>query len=189
MSHVFAKGHRIRVAIAGADFPEVWPTPFSGVYSIHRNATRRSRVNLPIVGTGSGLQESNLRPPPQKKGSPSSSAWSVAKWEVSRDVVDSLVSWEVQAKGGWSSADGLAREDTVSGMVTSVSQHNPSHVIAKADHQAIEKSRGEVTKIEADCFTRSDETAYHVSAVLKIYINDLPFRTRSWTASYPRKLL
>ena len=45
----FAPGHRIRVAVASADFPNVWPTPQPGRNEVHRGAGTPSRLVVPVV--------------------------------------------------------------------------------------------------------------------------------------------
>ena len=45
----FPRGHRIRLAIASADWPNVWPTPEPATNTVHRGAERPSRLVLPTV--------------------------------------------------------------------------------------------------------------------------------------------
>ncbi len=45
----FPAGHRIRIAIATADFPNVWPTPELATLDVHRGAATPSRIVLPVV--------------------------------------------------------------------------------------------------------------------------------------------
>ena len=49
VSYVFEPGHRIRIAIAGADFQNAWPTGIAAVHSIHRGGNHPSRIVLPVV--------------------------------------------------------------------------------------------------------------------------------------------
>ena len=45
----FEPGHRIRLAVSSADFPNLWPTPFPGANRVHRGAGTPSRLLLPVV--------------------------------------------------------------------------------------------------------------------------------------------
>ena len=45
----FAPGHRIRLAVSSADFPNLWPTPFPGTNRVYRGAGTPSRLLLPVV--------------------------------------------------------------------------------------------------------------------------------------------
>ena len=49
MSYVFAAGHRLQIAIAGADFQNAWPTPQPATHTVHRGAGHASQVILPVV--------------------------------------------------------------------------------------------------------------------------------------------
>jgi len=45
----FRPGHRIRLSICSADFPNLWPTPYNGTNEIHRGGERESRLIFPAV--------------------------------------------------------------------------------------------------------------------------------------------
>src|SRR5262249_42976423 len=64
-SWLFPKGHRIRVAISGADFPEVWPSPLAATIRIHSGPSQASRIVLPALPaeTPQGRQPAFLPPP------------------------------------------------------------------------------------------------------------------------------
>ena len=46
---VFSKGHRVRLSIASADWPNVWPTPLPATNYVYRGVGRTSRLILPVV--------------------------------------------------------------------------------------------------------------------------------------------
>jgi putative CocE/NonD family hydrolase len=46
-AHLFRRGHRIRLGVALADFPRLWPTPEQGEVRVLRSAGRPSRLILP----------------------------------------------------------------------------------------------------------------------------------------------
>ena len=47
----FERGHRIRLSISSADFPNLWPTPYNGTNRIYRDSGRESYLELPVVPT------------------------------------------------------------------------------------------------------------------------------------------
>lgn len=51
-SWVFPKGHRIRFAIANAQWPMMWPTPYQMTTSLHLGGADGSYVELPVVPPG-----------------------------------------------------------------------------------------------------------------------------------------
>jgi putative CocE/NonD family hydrolase len=46
-SHLFRRGHRIRLSLALADFPRVWPTPLPGTIVVHQASDGPSSLLLP----------------------------------------------------------------------------------------------------------------------------------------------
>jgi putative CocE/NonD family hydrolase len=51
-SWVFAPGHRIRFAVANAQWPMMWPTPYAMTSSLELGSEEGSRLVLPIVPAG-----------------------------------------------------------------------------------------------------------------------------------------
>ncbi|MBI3302751.1 MAG: hypothetical protein HYZ72_11855 [Deltaproteobacteria bacterium] len=49
ISHVFAAGHRVRLSIAGADWPLAWPPPRRTVLTLYHGATHPSQLVLPVI--------------------------------------------------------------------------------------------------------------------------------------------
>ncbi len=49
ISHVFAAGHRVRLSIAGADWPLAWPPPHRTALTLYHDATYPSRLMLPVI--------------------------------------------------------------------------------------------------------------------------------------------
>lgn len=47
----FERGHRIRLSISSADFPNLWPTPYNGTNRVYRESGRASYLELPVVPT------------------------------------------------------------------------------------------------------------------------------------------
>jgi hypothetical protein len=49
ISHIFAVGHRVRLSIAGADWPLAWPPPRRTVLTLYHDATHPSHLLLPVT--------------------------------------------------------------------------------------------------------------------------------------------
>lgn len=61
-SWVFEPGHRVRLALAGADWPNVWPPPEASILTVDRE---RSRLTLPAVrGSGGAAAGPTFAPSP-----------------------------------------------------------------------------------------------------------------------------
>ncbi len=61
-SWVFPQGHRIRFAVANAQWPMLWPTPYPMTTSLRLGGSAGSRVILPVVPTGDRPSPSFLPP-------------------------------------------------------------------------------------------------------------------------------
>jgi putative CocE/NonD family hydrolase len=49
ISHVFAAGQRVRLSIAGADWPLAWPPPRRAVLTLYHDAAHPSQLELPVI--------------------------------------------------------------------------------------------------------------------------------------------
>src|SRR5207247_8375634 len=61
---ILPAGHRLRLAISGSDFPNLWPTPERAENRVYRDGSRPSRVILPVV-PASTLAPPRFLPPPR----------------------------------------------------------------------------------------------------------------------------
>jgi putative CocE/NonD family hydrolase len=61
-SWVFPPGHRIRFAVANAQWPMLWPTPFPMTTSLRLGGSAGSKVMLPVVPSGDRPSPSFLSP-------------------------------------------------------------------------------------------------------------------------------
>jgi putative CocE/NonD family hydrolase len=60
---VIRPGYRVRLAISGADFPNLWPTSYKAKNRVYRGGAHLSRLVLPVV-TKSDLAPPEFLPPP-----------------------------------------------------------------------------------------------------------------------------
>jgi putative CocE/NonD family hydrolase len=59
-SWIFEPGHRVRLSLAGSDWPNVWPPPAGGSLTIERASIQ---LRLPVLEGPSGLPAPSLPPP------------------------------------------------------------------------------------------------------------------------------
>src|SRR5207249_5174047 len=62
---VIQPGHRLRLAVSGSDFPNLWPTPEKARNRVYHGEHYPSRVILPVAPT-SKLPPPQFLPPPQR---------------------------------------------------------------------------------------------------------------------------
>ena len=88
----FKRGHRIRLSISSADFPNLWPTPYNGTNRVYRDTERESYLELPVVPTRHApagdlppdemAYESSAAPRTYPMASPR-----VVPWEITQDMM------------------------------------------------------------------------------------------------------
>jgi hypothetical protein len=185
----FEAGHRIRLSVCSADFPNVWPTPFDGTNWLYRGVHAPSRLHLPIVPTGSGVDDVQFERPP---GDEVSDVYRLsprnAPWEIVHDVLGDRVGLKVRTLdvGHPSASTKLTSDERLE---VWASNRDPADVVA-AGHQHHRIARQDrVTTVDTDCVVRSTATAFHVTIQLHVAVNGLPFHQRRWVRSFPRVLL
>jgi len=197
---VFEAGHRIRLDLAGADWPNVWPPPGPVTLSVERSA---STLRLPIMG---GPEETASRPsftsPREEQGSEGSVPLSLETregvrgsggmaldpvWKIEHDylgretrVVIAHGSDSVLEEGGLS----VERYEGELG----VSTVDPGRAWALG-HAAFTLTWPEVTA-GADVRTelRSDASTWHLRIELVVTEDGQPRWERTWERRFPRHL-
>ena len=183
----FDKGHRIRLAVSSADFPNLWPTPTPGTNSIHRGVRLLSRLTLPVVPTKEPEDETTFG-----SGSEGSLYGSASPdkpaWEIVNDVLGERVGMRMSLKGKGSPEEGRVIENEAD-LELWVSQNDPAHVSAVGrHHRAITTTDGPVT-VTSTYGIRSTADAFHATIDLNVTVNGLLHHQRRWVRSFPRQLL
>ena len=91
---IFPRGHRIRVSIANADFPNVWPTPELASSEVPRGAAAPSHVVLPLVPAAPSSTAPTYRPSPVVVERQADTA-EPPTWRVSRDMLSGRAEVEI----------------------------------------------------------------------------------------------
>lgn len=184
-SWVFEPGHAIRVAITGADYPLLWPSPEPYVGEVHWGA---SSLVLPALRPQEPrLPAPALQPPAAFTELPSFQP-ARATWRVTHDHMAGTVEVHVATSGvvrlderhaamSRGEATTVVAEDdparaTVSG-VSELTLEWPEQTISA-------RARGQIT---------SDAEAFHATAILDVTIDGTPFHSARWSRSFPRRLL
>jgi hypothetical protein len=104
-SHVFRPGHRIRLGLALADFPRLWPTPHPGAIELVYGPDS-PRLELPRTPPQQPLlAEPALAPPGTRPQSPFELE-STQSWRVWRELVSQLVGLSSESHGRYRLRDG-----------------------------------------------------------------------------------
>lgn len=171
----FSKGNRIRVSVANADFPNVWPTPEPAVSHLRTP----SRIILPVVPAESGasppefVEHTDVGRRLWKRGD--------LHWEVTEDLLSNSVS----VRGGFVS-DG-AGGDRSCAFTATVARDDPAGASIQGRYsQRFEVGRHRWVEATAESVITSTATDFHVTITVDVKINGQQLHTKRWVESIPR---
>ena len=183
----FERGHRIRLAVASADWPNVWPTPEPATNRVHRGAARPSRLVLPTVpAQGSATPPSFLPSPVAMERHTDRSDPPV--WEVVRDVLTGRVTVRLHEQ-----REQRVSDTTVVGreylMTASCDPADPASASAHGRHVSRIRRPNSLVEGRSDVLVQASATHFHVTIDLELSVNGAPHHSRRWVESVPRMLL
>jgi putative CocE/NonD family hydrolase len=187
-SWTFEPGHAIRVALTGADYPLLWPSPFPYDLHVAVGGDAPSRLMLPVVPpTDAPLPAPALAPSAPTTELPGF-ALEPASWRVTRDLTRGTVEVELATNNGTRLADGTLYHPR-GHATTSVNESNPADAsIVGTSSLALESATGTV-EARARGEIRSDAATLHVTVNLDVLVDGATFHSRRWSRSVPRRLL
>ncbi len=170
-------GHRLRLAIAGTDWPNCWPPsqPFTlGV--------RRGTVRLVLWTAESMPPMSDALVSVPTKGTASHDD---VDWRYEHDVLARETRVHTRYGGTYPGTHGTMVTDVYEGHL-GISTIDLSNGWARGrSHYTLEMPEG-VCTTEAILDMRSDRDAFHVEITLTAMLDGEPFATRHWTEHLPR---
>ena len=178
-AYAFSRGHRIRLDLAGSDFPSSWPPPHAGTIEIDRSG---STLVLPVVD-GAPL----LPPPAFEPGEPQPSHPERVRWEIREDVLARERTVAID-HGGVRGRNGLADgSDHYWGEITA-GVHEPGNSRASAGASLVLSWNEASVRTESRATLRSDTESWHLEIELEVYDGDERIAERRWERTTPRDL-
>jgi hypothetical protein len=183
---IFSAGHRIRLDLANADFPNVWPTPEAARSLVHLG-DGRSRLVLPVVPRSGSAQPPVFRASPVVP-SPHAAAVRPPTWQVTRDVLTGRTTATVQVDVAFRVDERTTIERQFASICT-VDPARPADASAHGWHVNRVIRANQVIEGRCDTVIQSTADQFHVTIDLRITVNGAQHATRRWTRSIPRRLL
>ena len=183
----FEPGHRIRLAVSSADFPNLWPTPFPGTNRVYRGAGAPSRLLLPVLPIQQPID--NARPQPAAASvRPYALGPDERPWELVHDVLGDRTGLRTLTRD--------VRRPTATAELTSearlsmwASNRDPADVVATGEHRRrLVRADGTLT-VDTGCTLRSTVSAFHLTIDLDVRVDGHPHYQRRWVRTFPRVLL
>ena len=183
----FERGHRIRLAVASADWPNVWPTPEPATNRVYGGESRPSRLVLPTVpAQGSATPPSFLPSPVAMERHTDRPTPPV--WEVVHDVLTGRETVRIHEE-----SEERVNETTVVGreylLTAQCDPADPASASAHGRHLSRIRRPNAVVEGRSDVLVQASATHFHVTIDLELSVNGAPHHSRRWVESVPRVLL
>ena len=169
MSYVFAAGHCIRVAIAGADIQNAWPVAPAAVHTVYTGPDCPTRIELP---GHPALVELPPADPVVLKA--------LTEHSATHDLVEGTVRLGHEDEGRGSTF----RPHSAS----TVSGADPARAVMRAGAIFSLRRPGREVTVEATETTTSDATAFVHEIAIEITLNGEPYFNKNWSVSVPQTL-
>jgi uncharacterized protein len=189
-SWVFPAGHRLRLSLAGTDWPNLVPPPGPVTLTVERAG---SALTLPVLDGPSPGPSPSLPPPRPAAGDPGArpsdppDPSAPALWRVVRDVLGRRTEAEIDYGGGTELPDGAVLVERYRGTVgTALDRPGPTWVRGSAEYRVEWPEVTVATSARLDL--RGDADAFEVRLDLEAREGDELRWTRSWHRRIPRHL-
>ncbi|HEY7937788.1 MAG TPA: CocE/NonD family hydrolase [Candidatus Limnocylindrales bacterium] len=182
----FAPGHRIRLSVASAYWPVIWPSPYAGELTIHlgpsylilRTAPTEAAAAAPAFRTEpAGLPDVGAR------GSEES-----AIWQIQQDVLAGTVTVTTGSGEALTLPDGTSLYSSELLEMTA-SDADPAHARMRTEVVYRLDQDGRAIVAEASGLMTSTETTFELSVDLDVTLDGAPFHHGSWAETIPRRLV
>jgi uncharacterized protein len=183
-SWVFPAGHRLRLSLAGSDWPNLVPPPGPVTLMVERDG---SALTLPVLdGPGPGPPPSLPPPRPSPEGGRDDDRPPV-RWRVVRDVLGHRTEAEIDHGGRTELPEGAVLEERYQGTV-GVALDRPGLTWARGSATyCIQWPEATVTT-SARLDLRGDADTFEVRLGLEAHEGDELRWTRTWHRRIPRHL-
>jgi len=179
---IFEPGHRIRLAVANADFPNVWPTPETATSGIHRGGA--SRVALPVVPLESPVAPPAFAPSPVAV-TRKSSLHPRPSFRAVRDALTGHARFELE----YAQPRGDLSEAWTFSAAAEVDPRDPASASVRGTCR-VERRYGALTvDARAQVIVQGSASDFHVVVDAEAFVNGHGHFARRWVQTIPRTLL
>ena len=188
-SWVFPAGHRLRLSLAGADWPNLVPPPAPVTLTVERDG---SALTLPVLHDPSPSPPPSLPPPrpphpaAEGPGPGRPDPPPAVVWRVVRDVLGRRAEAEIDHGGRTELPDGAVLVERYRGTVGTTRDPGSTWARGVADYRVEWPEATVATSARLDL--RGDADAFEVQLDLEAREGDQVHWTRSWHRRIPRRL-
>ena len=188
-SWVWARGHRIRVAVYNAQWPMLWPTPYPMTTTVRLGGAAGSAIALPLV-PAHGRAAPAFSPPQPTEEPPGITttgdyAWP-GSWSFQRDEAAgrSTVTWSGTSamRLPWGTFEHFEK------LAYRVDDAHPETAAVEGEGESVERLADRVLTYRGHLTLTSDATTFHYRYTRELLRDGSVLRTRSWREDIARDL-
>lgn len=188
-SWTFPRGHRIRLAICGADFPEVWPAPQPGVLRVHTGSAAPSELTLPVVIGPSPHRTAPAPLPPPRRRSRFRHEIRPAALSVEYDIARrTMIARREQGETVYH-PDGVTVLTAAHRTEVRTPADDPAATRALGWDRRTLRRPGLEMEATAEAELRGTAAEFHLDLRLAVSRDGAPYREFRWQRTIPRRLL
>ena len=188
MSHVFAAGHRIRLSIAGADWPLAWPAPKPYHLTLYHDAEHPTQLSLPVIPPRAATLPTPVFGPPEVPAPPARSEGQPGSFTIVQDMATQTTTLETAN----ASQTELPERDLVlaetNQKILSLQEGDPLSCQAEMIRQFSLERTGWWVQVNSRLHLHCTEDTFIVEVDLKAQHNDEVVFERHWHENIPRRL-
>jgi len=189
-AHRFGPGHRIRLSVASAYWPVLWPSPYDAEYGLHLGGDQGSRLVLPVLPA-----DAASRAVPSFKTSPAglddlgTYVDESPVWEVVEDRLDGGVTVRTSEFGEVTLPDGQTA--LYSGERLEMTARDEDPAGARMANEVVYRLRdGDIEiQIDASGLVTSTVSDFDMQVHLKVALDGEALFARDWHETIPRRLV
>jgi putative CocE/NonD family hydrolase len=181
-------GHRVRLSVASAYWPVIFPSPYRADHTLHCGPATPSRVILPVMPPAAAPLPApafKTTPPELIAGAGGNSEPAV--WQVVEDVIEGSVTVRLAEADTTTLPDSGATLATSERIEMTAYHDDPAH--ARMFNEEIYRliERGYDIHVVSTGTLRATETAFQIDVQLVVNLNGAMFFQKSWLESVPRR--
>ena len=189
-SWIFPPGHRIRLAVANAQWPMLWPTPYPMTTSLHLGGSDGSRVWLPVVPYEERPAPSFLLPEedPELPGYESLDEGTTSGYGEISSVDRNPQTGEVRvtATNDWGMRYPWGTERSRETITHETSDDHPENTSLRGEHRLEVELENRTLIWEAELLFRSDLENFYYTYTRRLFENGELLRDKVWRDTIPR---
>lgn len=182
----YLPGHRIRLSVASAYWPVIWPSPYPGEIAIHLDG---SRLVLPAIPANAGLATPAFRTePPDLAEVGAGFSEDPPVWRIAEDVLAGTIT--VTTSSGETSVlpDGTELY-AAERLEMTAADADPAHAGMRTEVIYRLRQDGRAVAVQANGLMTSTESAFELAVELDVTLDGAPFHHREWAETIPRRLV